>query len=100
MNDAHNATRFAIELRLRVEAMGQHFVVDGTEDELRRAVGQYVRALKALELGQNDACAALRAVLHEAARTAHTEAEDSASVAAQEQLRRQVIVWGTEAYGE
>jgi hypothetical protein len=97
MYDADDATRLAIELRLRLEETGT-FVDDEGPHDLRRTVDQYVGALKALGLTPSSVCAALRAILDEAGVMAETAADTPESSAPRELLHNQVIAWGTEAY--
>jgi len=98
MQHADDATRFAIELRLRLEEVGSPPVADGAETDLHRRVARYVGALKGLEFAQNDVCAALRAILHEAGVMEQPETESSELTAPRESLGRQVVAWGIEAY--
>jgi len=64
MTESRDATRLAIELRLRLSEL-THPVDESTANELRDMVGRYAAALRTLGMKPEAAVAAVERVLHE-----------------------------------
>jgi hypothetical protein len=97
MNESHDATRLAIELRMRLSEI-THPVDESTANELRDAVGRYAAALRALGMKPEAAVAAVKIALREAGFEARPDAQPTDVVTPEDQLVIDVVAWCIEGF--
>ena len=99
MTESHDATRLAIELRLRLSEL-THPVDESTANELRDMVGHYAAALRKLGLKPEAAVAALNRVLREAGFEAPPDAQPTDAITPEDQIRIDVVAWCIEGFND
>ena len=92
MNDSADATRLAIELRMRLSEITSP-VPESTANELRDAVGRYAAALRTLGMKPEAAVAAVKIALREAGFEARPDAQPTDVATPQDQLFADVVGW-------
>lgn len=97
MNESHDATRLAIELRMRLGEI-THPVDESTASELRDAVGRYAAALRTLGMKSEAAVAAVKLVLREAGFESRPDAQPTDVITPDDQLFIDVVGWCIEAF--
>jgi hypothetical protein len=96
MNESHDATRLAIELRMRLGEI-THPVDESTANELRDAVGRYAAALRTLGM-KPEAAVAVKLVLREAGFEARPDAQPTDGITPEDQLVIDVVGWCIEGF--
>ncbi len=91
-NESHDATRLAIELRMRLGEI-THPVDESTANELRDAVGRYAAALRTLGMTPEAAVAAVKLVLREAGFETRPDAQATEVITPEDQLFIDVVGW-------
>ncbi len=97
MNESHEATRLAIELRMRLGEI-THPVDEPTANELRDAVGRYAAALRTLGMKPETAVAAVKLVLREAGFEARPDAQPTDVITPEDRLLTDVVGWFIESF--
>ena len=99
MSESHDATRLAIELRLRLSEFTLP-IDESTANELRDAVGHYTAALRKLGLKREAAVAAVKRVLHEAGFDARPDAQPADAITPRDQVLIDVVGWCIEGFND
>ncbi len=99
MSESHDATRLAIELRMRLGEL-THPVDESTANELRDTVGRYAAALRTLGMKPEAAVAAVKRVLHEAGFEARPDAQPTDAITPEDQLLTDVVRWCVEGFND
>jgi Holliday junction resolvasome RuvABC DNA-binding subunit len=99
MTESRDATRLAIELRLRLSEL-THPVDESTANELRDMVGHYAAALRTLGMKPEAAVAAVERVLHEAGLEARPGEQPTDAITPEDQLRIDVVGWCIEGFND
>ena len=97
MNESHDATRLAIELRMRLGEI-THPVDESTANGLRDTVGHYAAALQKLGMKPEAAAAAIKMVLREAGFEARPDAQPGDVITPEDQLCIDVVAWCIESF--
>jgi hypothetical protein len=92
MKESHDATRLAIELRMRLSEL-THPVDTSTANELRGTVGHYAAALRTLGMTPEAAVVAVKTVLREAGLEARPGAQPTDVITPEDQLLIDVVGW-------
>jgi len=97
MSESDDATRLAIELRMRLSAIA-HPVDESAANELRDAVGRYAAALRALGMTPEAAVAAVKIALREAGFETRPDAPPTDNITPDDQLVSDVVAWCIEEF--
>jgi hypothetical protein len=97
MHDSDDATRLAIELRMRLGDV-THPIDKSTANELHQAVARYAAALRTLGMKPEAAVLAVKSALREAGVSARPDAQPTDVVTPEDQLFSDVISWCVEGF--
>ena len=99
MHDSDDATRLAIELRMRLSDLA-HPVDKSAENELHQTVARYTAALRTLGMKPEAAVAAVKSALREAGFEARPDAQPAGAITPEDQLFTDVVGWCVEGFGD
>jgi hypothetical protein len=97
MSESRDATRLAIELRMRLSEL-THPIDEATASELRDTVGHYAAALRKLEMTPEAAMAAVKRVMREAGLEARPDGQATDVITPDDQLAIDVVEWCIEGF--